>query len=59
MDGLSRTQVMALSAAFVLAIVGVIVVQRSDAKVGDTIGFIGVLAGVWIAALTNLDSDAS
>jgi hypothetical protein len=58
MDGLTRTVVMALAVAFGLAIIGAILIQRSDGRVGDTIGLVGVLAGVMIAALTNTETDA-
>jgi hypothetical protein len=58
MDGLTRTAVIALAVAFGLAIVGAVLIQQSDARVGDTIGFVGVLAGVIIAALTNTETDA-
>jgi hypothetical protein len=58
MDGLTRTVVMALAVAFGLAIIGAILIQQSDGRVGDTIGLVGVLAGVMIAALTNTETDA-
>jgi hypothetical protein len=58
MPGLTRTAVLALAVAFGLAIVGVVVVQRFDARAVDTIGLACVLAGVIIAALTNTESDA-
>jgi hypothetical protein len=58
MDGLTRTAVTALVVAFGLAIVGAVVIQQSDARVGDTIGFVCVVAGVFIAALVTTESDA-
>ena len=58
MDGLTRTAVIAIVVALGLAIVGAVLIQRSDARVGDTIGFVCVLAGVIIGALTNTETDA-
>jgi hypothetical protein len=58
MFGLPRTAVVALTVAFGLALVGVIVVQRFDARLVDTLGLACVLAGVHIAALTNTESGA-
>lgn len=45
-----------LAVAFGLAIVGVVVVvvQRSDAKMGDAIGLMSVVGGVIVAALMNM-----
>jgi hypothetical protein len=56
MLGLTRTAVVALAVALGLAIVGVIMVQRFDARLVDTVGLACVLGGVIIAALTNTES---
>lgn len=57
-NGLTRTAVIALVVAFGLAIVGTVLTQQSDTRVRDTIGLVGVLAGVIIAVLTNTENDA-
>lgn len=58
LEGLTRTAVIALVVAFGLAIVGAVLIQQSDTRVGDTIGLVSVLAGVIIAVLTNTENDA-
>jgi hypothetical protein len=57
MEGLTRTAVIALNAALGLAIVGAVLIQQSDAMLWDSIGLIGVIAGVIIAALTNTETE--
>lgn len=58
MNGLTRTAVVALVVAFGFAIGGAVLIQQSDARIGDTIGFLSVLASVFIAGLTSTEADA-
>lgn len=58
MNGLTRNAVIALVVAFGLAIGGAVLIQQSDARIGDTIGLLSVLASVHIAALTNTEAGA-
>lgn len=58
MNRLTRTQMIALAVAFGLAIVGVVMVQQFNGKLGDAIGLMSVVAGVLVAALTNMGTDA-
>ena len=58
MNGLTRTAAVALGVASLLAMGGAILIQHSG-RVGDTIGFVCVLASVFVAALTNIETDAS
>ena len=54
---LTRTQMVALGFAFGLAILGTILVQHSEGKVGDFFGLLSVVVGVMVAALTNMETD--
>ena len=53
MNGLSRVAVAALGVAFALAIVGAVLIENLSGRFGDTFGFVCVLAGVRVAALTD------
>jgi hypothetical protein len=59
MFGLSRSTVVSLAVAFGLAIVGVVLVQRSDSRVVDYLGLLLVVVGVMVAALTKSETDTS
>lgn len=59
MFGMSRSAAVSMAVAFGLAIVGVVLVQRSDARAVDFLGLLLVVAGVMVAGLTKTETDAS
>jgi hypothetical protein len=56
MFGFTRSALASLAVANILALVGVIAVQRSGNSLVDFLGLLCVVAGVNIAALTNTET---